>query len=278
MLNASQITLADAVAEIENFSDDCQLFIRDFYQMDSVIFPVSENDQELLTCTVLSESPLEPQTILEQMSKKEILSMLTNNGYSPAKNMLKKDLIQWSVENIADIKSTLPNIVRLSISPYAHKIWRKLFTYLQRKYEWKHSYLESEERGLEEIFIPEGSERIGPLTYSFPDDEITSLLNLYGHNRCLNGFVAHPQDVSSEKNRRKFAGMNFAVTGAFDNVTRAEISAIILNHGGCVNEWITKNTSYLVVGYRTGSKLQKAKAKGVPLLSEKEFFDLIDDD
>jgi len=285
VLKNSQITLADAVAEIENLSDDCQNFIKNFPEKEPIIFSVAENDPELLTCSILSTNSLDPQQVLEQMSKKEIMDTLKNNGHVPEKNMKKSDLISWCIETIPDIDSFLPKIVHLSVSPYAQKSWRKLHTYLRRKYDWEYCYLESEERGMETFLTPAESDGAGCLStvssqrkivYSFPDDEITELLTLYGHNRCLNGFVIDLENtLFSVISEGKFDKKNFAITGTFDDIPRAGLSAIIEHHGGRVNEWITKNTAYLVVGHNAGSKLQRAKEKGVPLLSEQDFFALI---
>lgn len=284
-LIASQISLSDAVAEVENMSDDSQLFIKNLPQTEPVIFSIDENDQELLSCAILSTSPLEPRLIMEQMSKKEIMEVLANNGYIQEKNMLKDDLISWCIQNVTDIKSILPEIVHLSASPHAKKIWRKLYKYLRRKYDWEHFYLESEARGMEEFFIPAEAEKatryatssVHNSAFFFPDDEITDLLTLYGHNRCLNGFVIDKQNLPYG-NSKKLDRKNFAITGAFDNITRAELSATIQNHGGRVNEWITKNTAYLIVGNNAGVKRQKAEAKGIPLLSLQDFYSLIGTD
>ena len=61
-------------------------------------------------------------------------------------------------------------------------------------------------------------------------------------------------------------------------MTRADISAMILNHGGRVNEWVTKSTTYLLVGDAAGYKLRKAKEKGVSLLNMQDFLSLINGD
>ena len=44
--------------------------------------------------------------------------------------------------------------------------------------------------------------------------------------------------------------------------------------GGDVNESVSKNTSYVVIGSEAGSKLEKAKKLGVKIIDEKEFLNL----
>ena len=232
-------------------------------------------------------SPLDSKTILEHMSKIEIMGILKKIERIPPKNMKKEDLIPWCIENIADIQPGLPEMVLMSISPFAKKVWRKLYTYLRRKYDWSSCYIESEKKGLQVILIPEGAGNEYSVSIAskgektscfFPDDEITNLLTLYGHNRCLNGFVVDANTIPSIEKSNRLSGKRFAITGAFGTMTRADISAMILNHGGRVNEWVTKSTTYLLVGDAAGYKLRKAKEKGVSLLNMQDFLSLINGD
>lgn len=73
------------------------------------------------------------------------------------------------------------------------------------------------------------------------------------------------------------AGQTFVLTGTLSQFTREEASEIIQTLGGKVASSVSRKTSYVVVGENPGSKLQKAKSMGVPILSESEFQNLIDD-
>lgn len=65
-----------------------------------------------------------------------------------------------------------------------------------------------------------------------------------------------------------FANKTFVLTGTFPKRSRAEAESYIKRLGGKVTSGISKSTSYLIVGEAPGSKLEKARALGVPVLEE----------
>lgn len=75
----------------------------------------------------------------------------------------------------------------------------------------------------------------------------------------------------------RFAGMTFVLTGALDKYTRDEAGAIIEKFGGKVSGSVSKKTSYVLAGEDAGSKLEKANALGVPVISEVDFEKMIEE-
>jgi DNA ligase (NAD+) len=73
----------------------------------------------------------------------------------------------------------------------------------------------------------------------------------------------------------RFAGLTFVFTGALARRSRDEGGAEVVRHGGKVTNSVSKLTSYVVVGADPGSKFEKAKSLGVPVLNEDEFEDLL---
>ena len=71
------------------------------------------------------------------------------------------------------------------------------------------------------------------------------------------------------------AGKTFVLTGTLQTMTREQGEAAIERLGGKVSGSVSKKTTGLVVGADAGSKLDKAKSLGVPLLTEEEFRALI---
>ena len=74
---------------------------------------------------------------------------------------------------------------------------------------------------------------------------------------------------------QKFAGKSFVFTGGLANRSREEAGALVMSHGAKVSGSVSKKTDYVVVGSDPGSKYDKAKELGVPVLTESEFEKLV---
>jgi DNA ligase (NAD+) len=70
-------------------------------------------------------------------------------------------------------------------------------------------------------------------------------------------------------------GKTLVVTGSLQRYQRDEIERLIRHLGGKASGSISKKTDYLIAGDKAGSKLDKAKELGVPVLTEEEFDQLI---
>ena len=73
----------------------------------------------------------------------------------------------------------------------------------------------------------------------------------------------------------RLAGKTVVVTGTLNRFSRDEIHKLIEREGGKASGSVSSKTSYLVAGEAAGSKLEKAHALDVQVLSEDEFLALI---
>ena len=72
-----------------------------------------------------------------------------------------------------------------------------------------------------------------------------------------------------------FAGKSFVLTGKLEKYTRDEAGKLITARGGRVLGAVSKNTDYVIVGEKAGSKLTKAQELGIKILSEDDFEKLL---
>jgi DNA ligase (NAD+) len=75
----------------------------------------------------------------------------------------------------------------------------------------------------------------------------------------------------SQVGGKDLSGKTFVVTGTLPTYSREAIERLIKDLGGKATGSVSKKTSYVVAGENAGSKLDKAKELGVPVLTEEDF-------
>jgi DNA ligase (NAD+) len=91
----------------------------------------------------------------------------------------------------------------------------------------------------------------------------------------LNKVGVHPTAEKRQVKSQKLAGKSFVFTGGLANRSREEAGELVQQHGGKLSSSVSKKTDYVVVGTDPGSKYDKAKELGVPILTESEFEKLL---
>ena len=72
------------------------------------------------------------------------------------------------------------------------------------------------------------------------------------------------------------AGRTFVITGALASMTREQAQEALASRGAKVSASVSRKTSFVVAGAEAGSKLEKARQLGVPVLDEQAFLELIE--
>ena len=118
--------------------------------------------------------------------------------------------------------------------------------------------------------IPDIGETTARSIYEFFHDESDMALirkfEEYGVNMTM------PEKTGGSE---KLAGKTIVVTGSFDNYSRKDMEEMITSNGGKATGSVSKKTDYLVAGEAAGSKLDKANALGVTVLTIDEFLNLL---
>lgn len=93
------------------------------------------------------------------------------------------------------------------------------------------------------------------------------------HNRevvaALQKAGVEPQaEAAAQEGDLPLAGKTLVLTGTLPNWTRDEATRHIMAAGGKVSGSVSRKTAYVVAGEEAGSKLEKARSLGVPVLDE----------
>ena len=75
----------------------------------------------------------------------------------------------------------------------------------------------------------------------------------------------------------KLNNQTFVVTGTLNSFSRDEIKDLIEANGGKVSGSVSKKTSYVIVGDNPGSKADKANELGVPIITEINLMEMLND-
>lgn len=78
----------------------------------------------------------------------------------------------------------------------------------------------------------------------------------------------------TEPASQKLQGLQIVISGVFESISREQLKRLIESHGGKVLSSVSSKVNYIVAGKNMGpTKLEAAKKLGIPVLSEKEFFE-----
>ena len=87
--------------------------------------------------------------------------------------------------------------------------------------------------------------------------------------------IQFEQAIKPKKKTGAVAGKTFVLTGTLPNLKREEAKEKIEAAGGKISGSVSKKTDYLVAGEEAGSKLDKARELGVPVIDEAALLDLL---
>lgn len=128
-------------------------------------------------------------------------------------------------------------------------------------------------------FLGEGKETVIPGIGETMALAILDFFNKPGNRALISDLVSagiHPTPPAAKASvGTALEGKTIVLTGTLPTLTREEATARIEAAGGKVSGSVSRKTSYVLAGEEAGSKLEKAKSLGIPILSEAEFRSLL---
>lgn len=89
------------------------------------------------------------------------------------------------------------------------------------------------------------------------------------------GVRMEQEEVEAPAREQPLAGKSFVLTGTLASMSRSQAEARIRELGGSPGSSVSRRTSYVVAGESPGSKLDRARELGVPVLNEQQFLEML---
>jgi DNA ligase (NAD+) len=209
------------------------------------------------------------EKLIDQLVEKKLVTSLA-------------DLYRLDAATLTDLermgKKSAENLVR-AIEASKHRTLDRLLTGLTIRHvgtrmaeviaERVHSLDRLRAMSLEEL---EGIPEVGPIVAAsvheyFQDPENARLIDQLEEV----GVKPTPLERRQAAGKLVFAGKTFVLTGTLPKRSRPEAEALIKEQGGKISGSVSKVTSYVLAGVEPGSKLEKAKQLGIPVIDEAEL-------
>ena len=84
-----------------------------------------------------------------------------------------------------------------------------------------------------------------------------------------------PEELEGARSDGAFKGQNYVFTGSLKQFTREKAEEMVRRLGGNAASSVGKSTTAVVAGEKAGSKLDRARQLGVPVLTEDEFLERV---
>ncbi|MBR0439187.1 MAG: NAD-dependent DNA ligase LigA [Bacilli bacterium] len=177
-----------------------------------------------------------------------------------------------SIDNLIEAidKSKNNSVERLLFGLGIKEVGAKMAKTLSRIYQNLDNLMKASEEEL--LTIPD----VGPvvarsITNWFKDPNNQELIEKLRNLNVNFNFLGSTSKAANSY----FSGKTVVLTGTLDSMGRKEATEILENLGAKVTGSVSKATDAVVAGHDAGSKLDKAQALGIAVLSESEFLELI---
>lgn len=211
-------------------------------------------------------------SIIEQMLERKLIETAADLYYVKAEDIADMDKMgEKSAQNLIDAleKSKKNPLYRLINAFGIRHIGEKGAKILSARYKTLENLMKASADELTQI--PDIGEKMAvSITEFFAQRQTEEFIN-----KLETAGVHCTDDTENSIVDKRFEAMTFVLTGTLEKYTRSEAGKIIENYGGKTSSSVSKKTTYVLAGSEAGSKLEKAHALGVAVISEAEFEEMI---
>ncbi|MCE4555898.1 NAD-dependent DNA ligase LigA [Pelomonas cellulosilytica] len=182
-----------------------------------------------------------------------------------AKLAVLERMAEKSAQNLVDAleKSKTPTLARFLLSLGIRQVGETTAKDLARHFGTLDKLMNASVEQLLEV--PD----VGPIVAASVHTFFAQQHNVEVIEQLLAAGVAPRESEGEGDDRpRRLLGKTLVLTGTLPTLTRDEAQALIEAAGGKVSGSVSKKTSYVIAGEEAGSKLEKARTLGVPVLDE----------
>jgi DNA ligase (NAD+) len=165
-------------------------------------------------------------------------------------------------------KTKNPPLPRLIFALGIRHVGESTAKLLAKEYQSLDAVMAADEADLQKI------RDIGPEVASSIYKFFREPANLHVIEKLYRAGVSPVQD--QKRTSAPLSEKHFVFTGTLNRMTRSEAKSIVEALGGTFESSVTQKTDYVVAGQAAGSKIEKARQAGIPILDEEAFFALIE--
>jgi DNA ligase (NAD+) len=125
------------------------------------------------------------------------------------------------------------------------------------------------------VEVLQAVDQIGPIMAQSVYDYLHDRRNRAVIEQLLDAGVRPEPPPKTMRHDGPLAGKTLVVTGTLESFTRQQAQEAIHQAGGKVSQTPSKKTDYIVAGKDPGSKLDKAQALDLAVLSEEQFVHML---
>ncbi len=213
------------------------------------------------------------EAVVKQLVDFKLVRNFSNIYALDEKDLRKLKLFkEKKISNLLEAiqKSKSQSLSRLIYALGIRHVGEKAAYVLAREFKSMDNLLKARKDDLESIY------EIGPVIAA----SVVDYFRLPAAKKLIEGFKTARLRLDEAKEEIKpsfFFGKSVAFTGELKNYSRTQVKEMVRGLNGNPGSDVGKNTDFLLVGEKPGSKLDKAKKLGVKIINEAEFLKMLEE-